>query len=332
MRIRWVDNAKALGIFLVILGHEIQEPYLKQYIYSFHMPVFFFISGYLFNPSKYTPRQFIQKRFKTLIIPYLCFAFLSLLFWLLVVRRLSIGGESLAVAPIKPLIGVFYGIGSGDWKVPLNQALWFLPCLFVVEIVFYFVKQWYVLPAFAIAGYLVTFLSFRLPWSADTALTAIVFYGIGYLYKEKWEAWLSRKDLPLLLAVSLIFCFLNSRVDMNNLAYGNVLYFYISALAGILFYVKLCELVETNKVIEYVGSNTVILIGSVGITAYFLRGVAYLLLHTTLKQPGPGWALVLSILEIVFTVPAIYCINRWLPFVIGKSRASGTPMRVQQQF
>lgn len=321
MRIFWLDNAKAIGVFLVIFGHMIPDSYVKQYIYSFHVPLFFFISGYLFSTKNYSFYQFLGRKFNSLIVPYASFAFISFLFWFFVVRKLSISGQALAIDPIKPLIGVFYGIGSGDWRVPMNIALWFLPCLFIVEIVFYFVKNWYFLPGFAVLGYLATLLPFRLPWSSDVALSAIVFYGIGHFYKETW---VSRRILPVLLVSSIVFCFLNSPVDMNNLVYGNPCFFYISAFSGVLFYLNISKVVKTNRVMHYIGSNTVILIGLVGITWFCLNGVSYMILKRKIEQSGFGFAFIASFLQIALTVPAIYCINTWLPFIVGRQSASGS--------
>lgn len=323
MRIFWLDNLKAIGIFLVIFGHILPDSHLKQYIYSFHVPLFFFVSGYLFDRTKYTFKQFFKKKLGTLIVPYLTFAVFSFLFWLIIVRNLSIGGKALVINPLKPLIGIIYGIGSEGWRSPMNVALWFLPCLFIVEVMFYPIKNRSFIIVFAIIGVvIVPTLQFRLPLSFDVALTAIVFYGMGNLYHIKeTEIWLSHKAIPLLLILHLVFCFANSPVDMNNLRYGNVFYFYISACSGVLFYVSILKLVKKNILLEYVGSNTIILIGFVDVTWFILRGIFYILFRTKLEYSGLGFGFIASIMQIVFSIPAIYCINQWFPFVIGKSEA-----------
>lgn len=78
------------GILLVVLGHSgMAEPHilphvtiLKSWIYSFHMPLFFFISGYLFsytNPDtlKIKAGKFMKKKFDRLLIPYLVLGIIS---------------------------------------------------------------------------------------------------------------------------------------------------------------------------------------------------------------------------------------------------------------
>lgn len=300
-------------MFLVIFGHMLPDSHLRQYIHSFHVPLFFFVSGYLFDRSKYNFGQFFRKRFSTLIIPYLFFAPLSFLFWFFIVRKLSIRGLALKIDPLKALIGIVYG--GGEWMIPINGPLWFLPCLFVVEIVFYPVRNIHFLMLFVILGYIVTFLPFRLPWSSDVAFVGIVFYGMGHFYKDTW---LSHKVLPFLFAFHAVFCFMNSPVVLADREYGNMLYFYISAGSGVLFYSELCKFIKKNVILEYVGSNTIVLIGLVGTARFILNGIWYIFFGTQLEQKGLGFALVASILQIGLTIPAIYCINTWLPFILGR--------------
>lgn len=48
-RLHWLDYSKAIGMYLVVLGHVFKDntQLLKDIIYSFHMPLFFFLSGFL---------------------------------------------------------------------------------------------------------------------------------------------------------------------------------------------------------------------------------------------------------------------------------------------
>ena len=52
-RIDFIDVAKGIAIFLVVYGHTYDGRNLHLFIYSFHMPLFFFISGLLFKENKY---------------------------------------------------------------------------------------------------------------------------------------------------------------------------------------------------------------------------------------------------------------------------------------
>lgn len=55
----WIDVLRALGIILVVLGHVSKEPNTVIFIYAFHMPLFFLLSGFLFNRHRYDLRTFI---------------------------------------------------------------------------------------------------------------------------------------------------------------------------------------------------------------------------------------------------------------------------------
>ena len=72
-RLTVFDAAKGLGILLVVFAHINYTPEALIYIYSFHMPLFFLISGIFFNSKKYTFGQFVKNRFFRLICPYLFF-------------------------------------------------------------------------------------------------------------------------------------------------------------------------------------------------------------------------------------------------------------------
>lgn len=43
------DIVKGIAIILMVIGHSGCPYYLKNYIYLFHMPIFYFVSGYFFN-------------------------------------------------------------------------------------------------------------------------------------------------------------------------------------------------------------------------------------------------------------------------------------------
>lgn len=89
--IPYIDAIKGFAIFLVVMGHVLawqfdnftdivqqkespQTMFLWRMIYSFHMPLFFFISGYLFSKSKFAEidgPKYIWKKATTLIVPFI---------------------------------------------------------------------------------------------------------------------------------------------------------------------------------------------------------------------------------------------------------------------
>lgn len=83
-RINWIDIARGIGIILVVFGHTWRENLPKDWLYSFHMPLFFFISGWLVNIKKTNLinwKNFLIKKFLSLIVPYVLFILLTYLYW-----------------------------------------------------------------------------------------------------------------------------------------------------------------------------------------------------------------------------------------------------------
>ena len=85
MRFHWIDALKGFGIVLVVFAHHSLPVALDTYIFSFHMPLFFFISGFLFDFEKYaeSAANFVKGRFRSLIVPYFFFALLTCLLYFL---------------------------------------------------------------------------------------------------------------------------------------------------------------------------------------------------------------------------------------------------------
>ena len=132
-RINWIDWAKVFAIYLVILGHHISkdvegESLVKNFIYAFHMPFFFFISGYLFKEPK-SILHLLKKGIKGLIIPYIT---LNILVNILLL-------PSFIVSKHIPLDNIFYfltGQAVGD-----AGPTWFLVYLFEVWIISFLILK-----------------------------------------------------------------------------------------------------------------------------------------------------------------------------------------------
>lgn len=92
LRVDWVDYAKGLGIILVVFGHSIagindaklpinQTFYNTAFgvIYSFHMPLFFALSGMFFERSlsKSTPGNFVKNKLQTILYPFIIWSLIQ---------------------------------------------------------------------------------------------------------------------------------------------------------------------------------------------------------------------------------------------------------------
>lgn len=233
-RVVWIDAARGLGIFFIVLGHTPLPGFIFKYLFSFHVPLFFFISGLLFNKDKFPDwKSFLIHRGKRLLLAYFVFAVLIYLYWL-------VFGYITAAEPIgsQSIWAIFYGSDSLKY---MFTPLWFLPCLFITENIFYllqkYLKQGWLLLVISILtliGLIYGRVNLQtLPWSLEVSLVAVSFYYMGFLSQkvlsEKKVDWF----LPVLFIVGAAFALMNHRVDLLSHTYGNWFYFYLSALAGI---------------------------------------------------------------------------------------------------
>ena len=107
----------------MVWGHTIFPR--SFYLYSFHMPLFFFLSGFL---HRHKPgREFIIKKLNTLYLPYCCFTILSWIFYYL--RHLSQGNLFLLDKHWAKLSSLVTGSAENGG----NNPIWFLSCLFVIS-------------------------------------------------------------------------------------------------------------------------------------------------------------------------------------------------------
>ena len=116
-RFEYIDNMKGIGIILVVIGHCLAPISIPRVtISSFHMPLFFFLAGYCFlferNPIFV---DFLNKRLRQLIVPTFVFTLIISLLSVCFINN--------------------YELSSLKAKLP--GALWFLPVLFLAEILFY---------------------------------------------------------------------------------------------------------------------------------------------------------------------------------------------------
>lgn len=334
-RVEWVDTLKGFGIFLVFLGHTtLISKEIDHYIFSFHMPLFFFVSGIFYKGSDaYSDlREFLLIRLNTRIVPYFSFGILTYFIWVvpILMRKYGIYQGTYPVPDslfIKPFLGMFYGIGDSEW-LPHNGMLWFLACLFIVEVIFYLINSFFrtwrpllvVLLVFALIGYLDSvYFSYRVPFSADIALTAVVLYGLGYLTKD----YLLRSDANILYAficllLGMAIGFINDRVDMNSNIYGNPILFYTSSLLSIYAYISFAKRIPGNRFVNYVGANSLVFFLLQNIGFLVINVLVFLAMHIRphTVEPNIIFACCYVLLSMLVLFPAVHLIRQKAPIMI----------------
>lgn len=126
-RLRWVDIAKGIAILCVIAGHTVPNGPLRSAIFSFHLPVFFVLSG--FTGSLRPVREIAASLTRRLLVPY---ALLVLGQDVLVLGFIQ--GEALSPSDIAEQL--FWSSGVTISGEPPVRGAWFLICMFESRIVF----------------------------------------------------------------------------------------------------------------------------------------------------------------------------------------------------
>jgi fucose 4-O-acetylase-like acetyltransferase len=336
-RLDWLDAAKGLGMLLVMLGHTDIPTQLKTYIYTFHMPLFFFLSGYLFTLKKFPNlKVFLSKRTKSLILPYLCFSLIAYIWFIIIFH---FGFVKYQENLFMPLIGSLVAIRSTVWTVHTG-ALWFIDCLFCTEVLFYFITKigrkkiaiGIVLIFISVLGCFYNKLVGRpLPWSLDVTMISVGFYGAGFFYKEyrqKLDRFIKNKTFVCLITINIAAGYLNyihsgTRVDLYNSSLGNIGLFYISAFSGIGAFIILIKRIKYNKNLQYIGENSLIYLSLHQKIVFFLFN---LIIHNFLTGSDSIMAIPLvkgllyTVIAAVALVPAVYSINHYFPFMLGKTK------------
>lgn len=244
-RIEYIDIAKGITIFLVIVGHaanNLDMPFYRVVLYYFHMPLFFLLSGITLKAkaeySWTTWKSIIRKNILVLMVPYFL--------WGLIYSQFS-----------------FVNMGRivyGSWKSLTNAgtltSLWYIPCLFIVRLEVHLLFQLFkkihvndrILAAgFAVISFVIGFLIPYIetpgyPWCIDISFVALGFVLLGYAGKDLFRKLsdLNWKYLVGGMLVGVLILALGTGFRMDDIelvlmcghVYGDPLYFFINAFAG----------------------------------------------------------------------------------------------------
>ncbi len=273
-RISWVDICRGIAILFVMYAHALPSDSYRYMFYAFHMPLFFFLSGIVFKENFPSYWGFVKKSFKTILLPYLLFAVLTYFFWFLKEHTTHNTMHDF----LEQVYGILYGNGNLGYLY-FNVALWFLPCLFLARIGFAAItrvstQMRFLIPlliGLSIIGYVLSsYYSFlKLPFGMETAFTAIVFFGLGFLFKKKEKIFnlIQRYGIVVFivgLGVLIYLAFLNyqqygAQIDLRVNRLNNYFLFYSAAIAGIISWVAFSMVLKKNAMLEFIGQRTMIL-------------------------------------------------------------------------
>lgn len=297
---------------------------INGYIYSFHMPLFAFIGGFFFRPTDL--QDFVKKKSKRLLIP---FFFYSTLCWIIYTVIIYFNHPDYLGEQIKKIIWILAGSGqNGIVSLGLaNVVMWFIPYLFVTELLFWVIhrlfpdekKRILCVLVCMVMGSVLCLKNISLPYSFDTVLLLSPFFYLG----TKFIAFSKRYSIRTIFVWVLLFALLHvlishlnytlsgiRMVDVASGVTGNIVLFYLAAFCGILFYSLLCLKISYAPFLNYLGKNSMIImivhIPIIQLYSHFSSAIP------VLNNPVIKFSAVIAV-SCVF----IQIINKKLPWSIG---------------
>lgn len=313
-RSEYFDILKGIGIIYVVLGHVLNEKYgdvntevVRRFIYIFHLPLFFFISGYFIKKECFI--HFVKKKIKTLYFPCVMISLFSLILvplWVRVGVLKMPNAHILAQKVFKILFFKADGYFVG--------ACWFFSLLFISVILFELILQ---TDKYIIVGVL-SFLGGILgiyclnnnildTQNINIAFAMLPFIFVGYSVKRK-KYKLKKYNVIVGLIFTLLIFILNSitgyEVELSKgKLYGKGILFYPVSLMGIYLSCVCAKCINRftcKKIFAYIGKHSNIIM--------MLHFIVFKMVDVVLSFFIDG-----NIESTIFTFPNY----RWLYFIMG---------------
>ena len=276
-----IDIAKGIGILLVVFGHNYlvsnHKGELFNIIFSFHVPLFFFLSGLFFNPSRSLSYTAVTK-IDSILKPYFVTLFL-LGFVYAVFKDINLPTY---------IFGVIYGNGLNIYWIPM----WFLTHLFAVTIFSWFVIygfeklelnktiRYMILCSLLIIGVRLVKLFWikdvlffghnytlpGLPFSIDILFITSFYFLIGYSLKGYFLNFNPSLSTNLLTLSAFIIChiYFDKTIDLNLRTYNGIILSTIEALSGIYLTLSISYLLQFRTIIArifaYIGESSLFIL------------------------------------------------------------------------
>lgn len=310
-RLDYIDRAKGILIILMVIGHIWQKGYLFDFIYAFHMPGFFIISGMLMCHTRSCEKNYLTFA-KSRVLAYgMPFVMIELLGCLTdIVRH---GGPTLN----------WKGYLFNTLTLQFNDGnLWFLLDLCLMELLFTALYKG-IKNEKAIFGVSVVLFAVRYLLPADVLYVStvvsvckyFVFFAVGYCF----SALLTKQNA---IAAGICGAYVLAYAAFGGMLSGVVkdIAYVCSGICGTYAVLQLARLdlgEAVNKVLKFAGSNTLIIYGT---HHFYYVAVATAMGIRDFTSTPIGAGLLLLAAVTILELPTITIINRWLPFLAGKRR------------
>lgn len=231
--------------------------HVDVFINAFYMPMFFLISGYFLHVEKYSTKEYVNKKIKGLLVPYIIWGLFHFAVWM---AMYTLKITELSETPKTMVIGLLW---NNNVHLPIAGALWFISCLFIISIVSFLIIKSFGSKAYflfsIVLGVFGLYIHPFIPWSSDTAMVANLFFAIGYwvaLQKKKIAE--RKKPLWMIIITVLLSMVLfhlsanyNGFTNIRECNYGKALVlFLVVALIGIASWWLLSSLIYYSGILR----------------------------------------------------------------------------------
>ena len=320
----WIDNAKALLIFLMVLGHTPGTDGIpREVIYAFHMPAFFLISGYLYKNHSW------EQTFISFFIPVLFFSFLQLCYEEVIHL---VKGDLSFLEVLGKIPPPFIMINRGEY-ISLFTGFWFIFTLFCCRLMLGDIKWLRGIRKYGMFVSLtfITYMCFE-PYimkyqsiqdlNVYRVIPCFPFMMLGIKLKEwnivKYLSCISCKTLFLLLLIYIPMAHFNATPDIFLNEYGfSYITFFPIALIGSLLSFAFCMKFRSNKIIVAFSKGTLLILGIHRIIVTIGGKVVSLFVDDT----NPFWSSVLlALIAMLLCYPLILWCDKQHPELLGKNK------------
>lgn len=332
-RIEWLDVLRGMAMYLVVIGHatDINTPdNYRFYIYAFHMPLFFMISGAAYY-LQMRARSFdfialVKNKAKGLLWPYLTLNFITFWIWILNFKILSHSESTLA----EKIYAIIYS--NEEYIESPSNATWFLPTLFLTILVFYLVQKWsegeeklltLAVLVLGVAGYVCSQDpdAVDLPWHIGTVPIALIMFLVGYLVLKhigRLEHFLgSTKRQGVIFIVSVLVGYLcarsNTKISMSSNEYGSLILFMMAALCFSLAFMLLAVWLPKFRILKFIGRNTIVYLAFHAPLFRFIEVVSERTRGIFERHP-----VIVASLVFVGLIPVAYIFEKYLGGLLGR--------------
>lgn len=336
-RILWLDSLRGFALFFVILGHACTiPPDCRVLIFSFHMPLFFAISGAVFRYGKYTTvTECIIDKAKALLLPYVLLYLVNI-----PLKLVSFGVfNNTWYSATDYVIGFFTGCVYG---ASTSWPLWLLPCLFLTSVLYWVfahaenkcrIPLWVSTCVLFLVGIAIwELIPSKGIWHWKTVPMALLFFHLGHMFmkhRTKVFAVIGYSDetnkpcrawfYPLMVALLLIGLGLglhNGSISMFGNIYRNYAITVISASCTSVALAMFIMALPTSKMLDFAGKNS---LGFFGLHRNLLHGLEYCSFTYPLLGSNP---LIASIVVWAVLFPICAFSNKYFPPLSGQPRLS----------